>query len=134
MTGGDGSPFALPPLLLGGVLKGDTSAASKEVSGANVARAAVSIECDLDGIFGLPARLTGGGTGGAEAAGRSPLRGSPDGAEAAFEENSGLESRAGVVLRLGILNVFAPVEGGNAGEGESKAAWDVGRDGRGEWI
>lgn len=77
ITGGEGSPLALPPLLLGGVLKGDTSAGSAEVSGAkDVRRVDGSTERGLVGIFGFPARFTGGGTGGVEAVGRSFLRGS----------------------------------------------------------
>jgi hypothetical protein len=40
IVGGEGSPFALPPLLLGGVLKGDTSVGSEVFSGAKVARVA----------------------------------------------------------------------------------------------
>lgn len=122
MTGGDGSPLALPPLLLGGVLKGDTSACSEAPSGANVARVDASVECDFAGILGFPARLTGGGTGGAEAIGRSPLRGSADGTGIVFEGKSGFDSRAGVVLRLGSLKERVPFEEGTAGEGESRAA------------
>jgi hypothetical protein len=76
MAGGDVSSFALPPLLLGGVLKGDTSAASDEFSGARLVRVIGSTDRGLLGIFGFPARFTGGGTGGAEAVGRSFLRGS----------------------------------------------------------
>lgn len=101
IAGGDGSPFALP-LLLGGVLKGDTSAASDEFSGARLARAA-STDCDLLGIFGLPARLIGGGTDGAEDADFSPLRGSAEGVAAALVGNRGFESSEGVPSRLGIL-------------------------------
>jgi hypothetical protein len=66
MTGGEGSPFALPPLLLGGVLNGDTSAASDEVSGARFERVGVSAESGFGPILGFPARLTGGGAGGAD--------------------------------------------------------------------
>ena len=76
ITGGDGSPLTLSPLLLGGVLKGDTSAASDEFSGAKVARPPWSSDCGLLGIFGFPARFTGGGTGGADEFDRSPFRGS----------------------------------------------------------
>jgi hypothetical protein len=67
--------FVLPELL-GGVLNGETlsSVLSARCSGANDSRVAISAECDLFGIFGFPARLTGGGTGGAETLGRSALR------------------------------------------------------------
>jgi hypothetical protein len=75
ITGGVGSSLWLS-LLLGGVLKGDTSTTSKDVSGARVPRASGSTEWDLLGILGFPARFTGGGTGGADDTGRSPLRGS----------------------------------------------------------
>lgn len=86
ITGGVGSPLALPPLLLGGVLNGDTSAAaSEEASGASVDRTDGSVECDLFGTLGFPARLTGGGIGGAEATGRSPLRGSTEATDVVFE-------------------------------------------------
>lgn len=87
ITGGVGSPFVLPPLLLGGVLNGETSAAaSTEASGARDDRVAGSVDCDLVGTFGFPARLMGGGTGGAEATGRSPLRGSTDATDVVLEE------------------------------------------------
>lgn len=75
LTYGD-SPLALSPLLLGGVLKGDRSTASDVASGARFARAAVSTECDFGAILGFPARFTGGGTGGADAVGRSLFCGS----------------------------------------------------------
>jgi hypothetical protein len=136
ITGGVGSSLALPPLLLGGVLKGDTSAASAEVlPGASDARGAGSVECGLAGIFGLPARFTGGGTGGAEEVGRSLFRGSgAAGAEPVCEGNSGLDPNAGVVSRLGILKDLAPFVADVGGVGESRAACDFGREGCGECI
>jgi hypothetical protein len=136
ITGGVGSSLALPPLLLGGVLKGDTSAASAEVPpGASDARDAGSVECDLAGIFGLPARFTGGGTSGAQDVGRSLLRGSAEaGAGLGWDGNSGFEPSAGVVSRLGILKDLVPFVADVAGVGESSAACDFGRDGRGECI
>lgn len=60
ITGRDGC-FVLP-LLLGGVLNGDTSAPSEVASGASDVRGAVSIGWGLLGILGFPARLMGGGT------------------------------------------------------------------------
>jgi hypothetical protein len=77
ITGGEGC-FVLP-LLLGGVLNGETSAASEEASGASDARGAVSIGWGLLGIFGFPARFMGGGTAGADETGRSLFRGSAAG-------------------------------------------------------
>lgn len=102
MTGGEGSPFALPSLLLGGVLKGDISAASEEASGARFARV-VSTECDFGAILGLPARFTGGGTGGADDTGRSLLRGSFELPLLVLLGNTVFGSLPGVVPRLGIL-------------------------------
>lgn len=100
LTGGDDSPS---PLLLGGVLKGDRSAASCEASGARLPWAAASTECDFWPILGLPARFTGGGTGGADDTGRSLFRGSFDGLVFAVAGKTGFESWPGVVPRLGIL-------------------------------
>jgi hypothetical protein len=79
MGGGVGSPLVLS-LLLGGVLKGETSTASEEVSGTRFARAGESTDIGFGAILGFPARLMGGGTGGTEGAGRSCLRGSVEGA------------------------------------------------------
>ena len=79
ITGGEGSPLTLSPLLLGGVLNGDTSTASDVASGARFVRAAPSTEIGFGGILGFPARFTGGGAGGAEDTGRSPFRGSLEG-------------------------------------------------------
>lgn len=132
ITGGDGC-FALP-LLLGGVLKGETSAVSDEASGAKEARVDGSVECGLLGILGFPARFIGGGTGGADEVGRSPLRGSAEDATLCCAGNRGFESNEGVASRLGILKVFDPLVADAGVEGESNAACDVGRDGRGEWI
>lgn len=98
----DGSPLTLPSLLLGGVLNGDASTFSATESGARDCPVA-SEERDLDGIFGFPARLIGGGTGGAEATGRSPLRGSAAGAAGELDGKKSFESAPGVGLRLGIL-------------------------------
>jgi hypothetical protein len=71
--------LTLSPLLLGGVLNGDTSTASDVASGARFVRAAPSTEIGFGGILGFPARFTGGGAGGAEDTGRSPFRGSLEG-------------------------------------------------------
>lgn len=101
---GDGSPLVLSPLLLGGVLKGDRSTLSGAVSGAKLARVAASTECDFGTILGLPARFTGGGTGGADDTGRSLFCGS--------------------FRRFGLGD-------GTIGVEESKAAWDVVREGCG---
>jgi hypothetical protein len=119
MTGGEGSPLTLSPLLLGGVLNGDTSAASDVASGARFPRAEGSTESDFGGILGFPARFTGGGTGGADDTGRSPFRGSLEGPLPVWVGNTGFASTPGVPLRLGILkNLFPP----DADEGESNAA------------
>jgi hypothetical protein len=133
IAGGEGSSLALP-LLLGGVLKGETSAASDDASGASDARAVVSTYCGLFGIFGLPARFMGGGTCGTEEVGRSFFPGSAAGTAPGWDGNKGFDSRPGVLSRLGILKWFAPfvVEAGVVEE--SNAAWDFGRDGRGECI
>lgn len=132
--GGEGSPFALSPPLLGGVLNGETSAASDDVSGARDARVIGSKDCGLAAILGFPARLMGGGTGGAEEMGRSPFRGSLTDAGFVLEGKEVLKSRAGVESRLGILKFLAPFETGVAGVGESRAACEAGREGRGECI
>lgn len=134
-TGGEGSPLTLPALL-GGVLKGDavSSTALWEASGAKVARAIASTEDDFGGIFGFPARLMGGGTGGAEATDRSLLRGSLDGDMSALEKKGDFDSNAGVPSRLESLNSFLPLDGGAETEDESRAACDVGREGCGESI
>jgi hypothetical protein len=133
ITGGDGA-FALP-LLLGGVLKGDTSAASAEASGASEVRGAGvgSAECGLLGILGFPALFMGGGTGGADEIGRSLLRGSAAGPVPVCCGNSGLESAAGVPSRLGVLNLL-PFKADPGVVGESRTACDFGRDGFGECI
>ena len=131
--GGEGSSLKLPPLLLGGVLKGDISAAS-EASGAKFARV-VSTECDLAAILGFPARLTGGGTGGADDTGRSPLRGSLEGPLPVLAGKRGFASRLDaelVELRLGILKNLERLETAAEGEGSSSAACDTGREGCGE--
>ena len=122
MTGGDGSPLALPPSLLGGVLNGETSAASVEVCGAREERAAASTECDLTSIFGLPARLMGGGRGDAEEADLSPLRGSLEEVAIVLEGKSVLVSKPGVPLRLGILKFLVPFDEGVDGAELSSAA------------
>jgi hypothetical protein len=119
MFGGEGLGAFVLPELLGGVLKGDRSSVlSVEASGASDSRAATSAECDLLGIFGFPARLMGGGTGGAETVGRSPFRRSTGGPMPG--------------LRAAILNGFVPTAAGVEGEGEASAACDDGREGRGE--
>ena len=129
MTGGEDSPLTLSPLLLGGVLKGEMSAASDVASGARFVRAGKSTEIDFGGIFGLPARFTGGGTGGAEDTGRSPFRGSFAGPLPVWAGNVGFASAAGVPLRLGILKNLFPAD---TAEGESSAACWAGRSGCGE--
>jgi hypothetical protein len=131
MAGGEDSPLTLSPLLLGGVLNGEMSAASDVASGARFARAEGSAESDFGGILGLPARFTGGGTGGAEDTGRSPFRGSLAGPLPVCVGNIGFASIAGVPLRLGILRNLFPLE---ADEGESNAACAVGRSGWGECM
>jgi len=133
ITGGEGSPL-LPPSLLGGVLKGDTSAASDALSGARLERVAISPGRDLLGILGFPARFTGGGIGGAEATGRSILRGSALGNEPVWDGNRGFALVAGRPSRVGVFHDLAPFEAPPTGLGECSAAWDVGREGRGEWI
>lgn len=109
-------------------------------SGANVVRVVGSTECDLLlSILGLPARLTGGGTGGAEAAGIPFLRGSADGVVTVLDckNGAGLDSTAGVELRLGILKDLVPLgcdRLGLAAAGESRDAWGIVREGKGECI
>lgn len=117
------------PALLGGVLKGEMRSSS-DLAGSKLALgfATVSIDCGFEGIFGLPARLTGGGMGGADAVGRSFLRGSPDTLEPVAVAESGFASGPGVPFLLPNFQGFDTT----GGEGESSAAWDVGRDGRGE--
>jgi hypothetical protein len=67
--------------------------------------------------------------------GRSFLRGSAAGEATGWEGNTGFESRAGVASRLGILkNLVVPFVVDTGGEGESNAACESGREGRGECI
>jgi hypothetical protein len=130
-AGGDGfGAFALPALL-GGVLKGDMRSSS-DFAGSRLALgfAMVSIDCGFEGIFGLPARFTGGGMGGADAVGRSFLRGSPDTLEPVAVADSGFASGPGVPFLLPNFHDFDTT----GVEGESSAACDFGRDGRGERI
>jgi hypothetical protein len=134
MTGGEGSPFALPPLLLGGVLNGDTSAASDEVSGARFERTGGSAECGFGPILGFPALLTGGGTGGADATDPSRLRGSLEGPLPVAVGKTGLESSAGVELRLGIFQNRELLDADPGVDGDSRAVCETGREGRGESI
>lgn len=133
-AGGEGfGAFALPALL-GGVLKGEMRSSSDLAAGSRLAlgrAVAVSTGCGLLGIFGFPARLTGGGIGGAEAVGRSLLRGSPGTLDPVVVADSGFASRPGVPFLLTILKGFEPF-GAADGEGESRAACDFGREGRGE--
>lgn len=129
-AGGDGlGAFALPALL-GGVLKGEMRSSSDLAAGSRLARgfAGVSIACGLAAILGFPARLTGGGIGGADETGRSGLRDSPDTLDPVAVAESGFASGPGVPFRLAILKGFDAADG----EGESSAACDLGRDGRGE--
>jgi hypothetical protein len=135
IEGGEGlGAFALPALL-GGVLKGEMRSSSDLVAGSRLAlgRAGVSTGCGLLGILGLPARFTGGGIGGAEEVGRSPLRGSPGCPEPVWVADKGFTSKPGVPFRLAILKGLEPL-GATGGEGESRAACDFGREGRGERI
>jgi hypothetical protein len=127
--GGELGALALPALE-GGVLKGETRSSSDFAAGSRLALGftAVCTDCGLLIILGLPARLTGGGIGGADAVGRSFLRGSPEMLEPVAVADSGFASNPGVPFLLAILNGFDAT----AGEGESSAACDVGRDGRGE--
>jgi hypothetical protein len=134
IVGGEGcGAFALPALL-GGVLKGDIRSSSDLAAGSRLVlgRAAVFTDCGLLGIFGFPARLTGGGMGGAEEVGRSPLRGSPETLEPVGVAESGLMSPPGVPFLLVILNGLGVFDVAEEGVGDSRAACDLGRDGRGE--
>lgn len=136
---GGNSPFALPSALLGGVLNGETppSKPSAPGSGASVARMLDSVECDLLGIFGFPARLTGGGTGGADAVGPPFFRGSVEDAIMVLDCKMGgcLGSIAGVETRLGILKGFAEFDAGKPGLGAGEPCieeWGRAREGTGE--
>jgi hypothetical protein len=106
-------------------------------SGASDALAAGSTECDLPpSNFGFPARLIGGGTGGAEAIDLSKvplLRGSPEGLAGVFAVKKGLVSNTGVPIRLAALNGLIPFRG-VPGDGDSMAACGRFREGSGECI
>lgn len=130
-AGGDGFGALVLPALLGGVLNGDMRSSS-DLAGSRLALgfAVVSIDCGFEGILGLPARLTGGGMGGAEAVGRSLFRGSPAVLEPVGVAESGFASGAGVPF---LLANFQGLDVTGV-DGESRAACDVGRDGRGERI
>lgn len=133
MVGGERSGAFVLPALLGGVLKGEYRSSSDLAAGSRLAlgRAAGSMACGLLGIFGFPARLTGGGMDGAEAVGRSPFWGSPGCAEPVVVAESGFASSPEVPFLLAVLNSLEPFE--RAGrEGESSAACDSGAEGRGE--
>ena len=133
MVGGERLGAFVLPELLGGVLKGDRSSVlSVKASGASDSRPAISAECDLLGIFGFPARLTGGGTGGAEAVGLSPFRRSAGGPTPGPGGNSGFESWLGVTVRAAILNGFVPAEAVVEAVEDASAACEDGREGRGE--
>lgn len=100
-TNPDSSLLGLPSWLLGGVLKGETRSGASSCSGASVVLPEGSIEAGFAGIFGFPARLMGGGTGGADEAWRSKtalLRGSVEGL-----------GRTGVLFLLGILSFLGPL-------------------------
>jgi hypothetical protein len=131
ITGGEGSPL-LPPSLLGGVLKGDTSAGSDAFSGARDDRVTRSPGGGLLAILGFPARFTGGGMGGAEAIGRSILRGSALGSEPVWDGNRGFALKEGTPSRVGVFHDLVPFEAPPEGVGECSAACEVGREGRGE--
>lgn len=126
-VGGDGfGAFALPALL-GGVLKGEMRSSSDLAAGSRLTLgfAGVSTDGGLGAILGFPARLTGGGIGGAEAVGLSIFRGSPEVLDPVAVAESDFTSRPGVPFLLAILSGFEAA-------GESRAAWAVGRDGRGD--
>ena len=131
-VGGDEFGALALPALLGGVLKGEMRSSSDLAAGSRLTLgfATVSTDCGLVAIFGFPARLTGGGIGGADAVGRSFLRGSPEILEPVAVAESGFASRPGVPFLLAILNGLDST----GGEGESSAACEVGREGRGERI
>lgn len=126
-VGGEGSGALALPALLGGVLKGEMRSSSDLPTGSKLALgfAVASAGSGLAAIFGFPARLTGGGMGGADAVGLSPLRESPDVLEPVAVAESDLTSVPGVPFRLAVLKVLEAT-------GESSAAWGVGREGRGE--
>lgn len=127
----------LPSLLLGGVLKGDVlSGKPLEGSGAKLDLVAGSAECDFIKSLGLPARLMGGGMGGVDAgvlllSKDALLRGSAVESVADVDWRTGLDSRPGVPLRLGILNL-APLECGELGADWSSEVRGGGRNGRGD--
>jgi hypothetical protein len=118
------------------VLKGDalSKCDSASWSGASVDPGPGSPDGGLLNSFGFPARLMGGGTGGAIERSKVPLlRGSPAGLAVEVAKR-GFPSSAGVAARLGILKDFVPFETGVPGEGESKEVWGKFRAGNGEYI
>lgn len=118
------------PALLGGVLNGEMRSSS-DLAGSRLALGfvtAVSTGCGFAAILGFPARLTGGGIGGADDVGRSFLRESPDMLEPVNVAESGFASRLGVPFLLAIESGFDAT----GVEGESSAACDLGREGRGD--
>jgi|SRR5690242_7792328 len=104
-VGGEGSGALALPALLGGVLKGEMRSSSDLPTGSKLALgfAVASAGCGLVAIFGFPARLTGGGIGGADAVGLSPFRESPDMLEPVAVAESDLTSVPGVPFRLAVL-------------------------------
>lgn len=130
--GGEGLGAFVLPALLGGVLKGEMRSSSDFAAGSRLARgfAGVSSACGLDGIFGFPARLTGGGIGGADEIVRSCLRVSPDILDPVTVAERGFASWTGVPFLLAGLKGLVAA----GGECESSAACEVGREGRGERI
>lgn len=115
------------PALLGGVLNGEMRSSS-DLAGSRLALgfvAAMSTGCGFAAILGFPARLTGGG---AEDTGRSFLRDSPDMLEPVNAAESGFASGPGVPFLLAIESGFDAT----GVEGESSAACDLGREGRGD--
>ena len=101
---------------------------SSDLAGSRLALgfvAAMSTGCGFAAILGFPARLTGGG---ADDIGRSFLRESPDMLEPVNVAESGFASGPGVPFLLAIESGFDAT----GVEGESSAACDVGREGRGD--
>ena len=78
----------------------------------------------------MPARLTGGGIGGADETGRSFLRMSPEALDPVAVAERAFASWTGVPFLLAILKGLDAA----GGECESRAACEVGREGRGESI
>lgn len=96
-----------------------------------------STECDLAGIFGFPARLTGGGAGGVETLCRSegpPFLASMDTPMVELGARLGFDSSPGVLFRLGILKAFGAWDVAGLCDGESNDVCGLFREGSGERI